>query len=137
MPIAMNWLNPEKTIYFIRFIGNWTVYEMSNAVGSATTTIGKVNHNVVLLLDFTDSKSVPDNFLSKQRSINQLIPENLIYGILFGGSTFIQMLYQTIKKIYARDDSVTYVESYELALQIARKKLEEADNSSVQSDRSD
>lgn len=125
MPTITNWLNPDRSIYFVRYIGHWHPLDVYYSIVSINKDIQTVEHTVVILIDLTESESNPSNLLLIERLIHQeaRLPKNVDKVYFFGGDLYLEIIVDTAKEIYGNKNKMQYTGSYATALHLINERL--------------
>jgi hypothetical protein len=100
MSINITWDNPEKTIIYINFEGDWDWAAYDAAINELHSKIREVNHTVDILSYMPPGKTLPPGApLNHLRRAFQQQPANGGYSVFIGGTTFGDAIVSVFSKM--------------------------------------
>ncbi len=118
MPVTNIWDNTDKTIMYVGVIGRWTWDEMYNASQVSYAMIDSVKHEVCVIIDFSQSISMPKNAMTHARNmIGQRHPRNGMAVFVGVNPIFVSMwqLFVRIYAIFSREQDYVFAKSLDEA----------------------
>lgn len=98
MGITVEWDNPEKTILLFTNVGDQTWEEFFTAVKQTNEMIRSVPHNVDLIIDGRELKSIPPSAMTNFRNaLNSLPTTTRVVGVVT--SPFLRAIGNIMQKI--------------------------------------
>jgi hypothetical protein len=89
LSIKIIWDNPQKTVLYINFDGDWGWTDYDSAIDELHNKIREVDHVVDILSYMPPGKTLPPGPpLNHLRRAFQLQPDNAGYSVFIGGTTF-------------------------------------------------
>jgi len=100
MPIRVGWGDREQTYIYVQFIGSWSWDDYYAAHESWNILAERVSHKVATLVNFTDSRSVPQGALTHFR--RSFSVENHKRGefIVVGADTMLYTFGHMLKQMH-------------------------------------
>lgn len=124
MPIKNSWFNEEKTIFYIRYDGKWTLDEYYQNFQEAAQLIKEAEHSVISIIDFTTSGPFPPGFMTVGNHSQRNKAPNNIQIIIVGFSQYLQVFMNIFNRVFPKlMRGVVAVRTLEEALQTAEKTL--------------
>jgi hypothetical protein len=124
MPITSEWYDEGKTILYIRYDGNWTLEDYYENFGIANDLIQSVDHNVVTIIDFSTSGTIPVQFLSVGNHSERSRAKNSIQIVVFGITRYMEVLAGLFQRLFPNATrGLKIVGSLEEAVETARSTL--------------
>lgn len=117
--IAVEWNNENHTAVFFRIEGRWNWQELFDAIFGSLKMLDEVDHQVVMVLDITQIRTIPDGVLSRMRQINGRVNhKNWAKGVvLIGANLLLRSLGEIFQKVRTtnRDTPLIFVNTSEEA----------------------
>lgn len=100
MPVHVEWDNPEHTVIREDFIDPWTWEDYLVAASQDDEFIDSVDHTVHLMLNLTQTKSIPPNPFGYLQSVGADLSPNLGLILIVGGSMWAETIVNLFYKLY-------------------------------------
>ena len=100
--VNVYWVDEAKTIVRYDFDGKWTWDDLYPAYNKAIEMETSVTHRVDVILDMTNSKTLPANVLMHMKNISDKQPENIGLSIFVSDSRFINSMYKVGTRFYSK-----------------------------------
>ncbi|MBN1119722.1 MAG: hypothetical protein JXJ17_01470 [Anaerolineae bacterium] len=100
MSITSRWENPEKTIIYQKFEGNWEIDDLINGFDEIYAMLDSVSHPVNVITDMSAGKA-PMSFLSRFPDINEASyanHPNTDRFFVVGTTRFVEMMANSFTK---------------------------------------
>jgi len=119
MPATYQWFDDSKTIMIEEFSGQWTWNDFTDCIKGATDLIREVDHDVIAIADYTETKMMPVSGASLKiaRDVMNYAPDNWRGVIIVTNNRLIRSMVSLFQnanrtfgdKVYlepTRDDAV-------------------------------
>ncbi len=128
MAISIKWHNPEKTILMITFEGTWELADYSRMLDESRAMTNTIKHDFVTVVDMRASATPPSRLTSMSEKAADVEGTHLpLQNILIGMGRFMELMFNMLNRIYPKSvKNTTAVATYEEALRLAQKHLDEA-----------
>jgi hypothetical protein len=100
MPVHAQWDNPQKTIMRWTFEGAWTWDEYYSLRVSTNQEIAAEPHPVDLIVDLSQSKTLPSGVLTHGKNAVSVTPKNIGVTVLVGANPVLQAFYKMFSSLY-------------------------------------
>ena len=101
MNITIKWDNLERTSIRCDFPQEWTWDDFYSAYGQAKLRIMQVRHPVNIILNMTESSSIPSGALAFLRHLgSETIPMNMGYTVVVSHHWGVQTIWDAFRKVY-------------------------------------
>lgn len=94
MPATYEWFNEDKTLMYEKFSGDWTWHDFIECIKGASEQIRTVDHPVVAIADYTESKTLPMSGASLKiaRDVMNNAPENWMGVVIISENRLIRAM---------------------------------------------
>ncbi len=125
MPITNTWGNPEKTIIFTVFDGNWTLEDYHTMIDEMHTMVLSVDQTVHFISDFSTSTSSPAKLLSSGRHMeNTKTKKQTGISVAINANGFLKAIAGVAQKMFLKDTKMYFAKTVEEAYQIIEKQTQ-------------
>lgn len=119
MGIHTRWLDEDRQIILTMFETPWTLDDFYRMVNEMESLVMRIDGTFHMVLDFTQSKSLPPSFLTALRSADVKHKENLGMVVVVGASSFVQAIGMMGQRIGVRSvQHVRFVDSIDDAVEL-------------------
>jgi hypothetical protein len=105
MTVSVSWFNGEKTLIIYKFEGRWGWDDLYQAIDEAVVLLDSVSHRVDIMLDLTQSGSVPNlnaNGLKYVANAPTTTHPNMGIFVMVGMKPFVRISFDIFSRIYPR-----------------------------------
>jgi hypothetical protein len=131
MPAYYEWYNEDKTIICEIFEGEWTWQEFSECIQGVAEEMKTVNHDVMILADYTKTNMMPLKGASIKiaRDAMQLYPSNWRGLVIVSNNRLIQSMVKLFQSANKTFGSIVYLDnSIEAAVKRIKDLLKKSNN---------
>ncbi len=123
MGIKITWDNPEKTILVETFEDFWTLDDWHVMVDEAAALLAQIEYTVHVILDGTQSKTLPPQMLSGVRYAVKKMPKNQGILVFVNATMFAKTIINIAKKLTPLlVNTIEYADNLEQARNIIIQK---------------
>jgi len=100
MAITVDWDNDEQRILRYTFTGTWTWEEFFTHLTTGRAMMRRVNHDVHIVCDLTESGFVPKNSVKPFKNIVDSRPANTGVVFIITNAYLLNAIYLALKRVY-------------------------------------
>jgi hypothetical protein len=123
MPIAVEWLDSQKTMIYINHVGNWGLEDFQGMIARVRSLAADIDHAFTLIADFTQSGVGVKMALTMGRSFEGSPSPYLIQSYLVNPPGAIRTLLKVVSSVFSIPHYTT-VNSLEEAVADTHRRLE-------------
>ena len=98
MKIDIDWYNDERRILIYRFLENWTVKGLEEALATAELMGDDVPDYIIF--EMTHSPYVPNDFLNIRHAVSEYKHEQVKVRVIVGASNMLTVVYRALRYIF-------------------------------------
>jgi len=123
MGIEVRWVDTQQTAMIYNFLDPWTWQDYYTTTTQGRTMLASVNHKVIILINLSETRSIPPGALSHLRRAVSHSHPNRGLVILIGLRSFVQAVANLMNRIYPKIAAqVRFVTTLEEAYAIIEKE---------------
>ena len=121
MMLEVEWHNAEQTIIYVKFLIGWQWSDLHDAVKEVHALIETVEHEVYVIADMLDTRTLPDNATAHFGSLSIKLHSRMKLLIDVTDSMFVRIMTSMFQKLQPTGKNVVIANSLEEAFSIIEK----------------